>query len=728
MSSDLIELFHDVRLDQSEVLGFTIPATSAKAYLVAEDLELEWRGRAFYIDEIEDNRDGERTTITAECPALWYRLGDLTYVGSLLLDNLTPAEGLAVILDGTGWTNGLATTTSTDDFSFEGQDLSRLALLRAWSKITGRFLVFNTGPQTVDLVDSRGIDRGLGFRYGRNVKKVRRRRRPPEVTVLYPFGADGLSIAGINGGVPYVEDFSFYTAQGMTLTEARARYTRSRVWSDASFVRDVDLLPAAEARLAELAAGVVTYELDVVDLTELTGISETVQVGDTVRVQDPDFVEDVRTTVVRTVRFPLEPKRDRVELAHIPNPLDDPFSGSSRPSSSQEWIQFTGPTLAAFEIRNDGDYITNRIGLDFREGGRANFHLDLFATGVGDGTLFVEVLEAVSAVVAFHPVQIPYLDGQVVAAKLSWAAEQLSGQYDYRVRVTTVADGGPSTSLGVNIDQDVDYEAAFWIMAQGAVQEVPNLANSQRFDFVGPSGGVQQFTVPDNVTELTVEVAGAAGSDADSGPARTPGGAGAIVTATFTVTPGTIFDVVVGGRGGYPNGGSGDSTAVSNFGGSGGGSSDFRPNGGAFLSAFIIAAGGGGAGYRYNPATSTGGQGGFYAGGDGESAQGATQYAGGAGGTIAGPFGEAGDTDGQGFGGDAGDETSSFAEPGGGGGGGLHGGGGASAAAGNGAGLGGGAGGGGSSYADPAALDLLFVDGGNDAANGYVVFSWETPL
>jgi hypothetical protein len=103
---------------------------------------------------------------------------------------------------------------------------------------------------------------------------------------------------------PYVEDFSFYTAQGMTLTEARARYTRSRVWSDASFVRDVDLLPAAEARLAELAAGVVTYELDVVDLTELTGISETVQVGDTVRVQDPDFVEDVRTTVVRTVRFP----------------------------------------------------------------------------------------------------------------------------------------------------------------------------------------------------------------------------------------------------------------------------------------------------------------------------------------------------------------------------------------------------------------------------------------
>ncbi len=728
MTSDLIDLYHDERLDQSEVLGFTIPARSAKAYLLAEDVELEWRGRAFYIDELEDERVAERTTITVEANAIWYRLGDETYVGSLLLNAVTAAAGLATILDGSGWSVGSATSTDATTFSLEMQDQTLLAIIRGWAKITAKSVVWNTAERTVDLVDNRGIDRGLGFRYRRNVERIRRRRRPPAVTVLYPYGADGLSIAGVNGGVPYLEDFSFYTDQGITLTVARERYTRTRIWSDTSFVRDTDLLAAAEARLAALADGGVTYELGVVDLTELVPAeSEAIRVGDTVRVQDPDFVADVRTTVVRVKRYPLDPKRNIVELAAIPNPLTDPTSAGSRPSSSQAWIMFTGPVSADFQIRNDGTFITNRIPLLFREGGRANFHLDLFATGVGAGTMTVEVLEAESSVVAFKTLSVPYTDGSTARATMSWATEELSGQYDWRVRVTTVADGGPDPAAGVDIALDFGAEASFWILAQGAVQQVPTLANTERFDY---TGAVQTFTVPDNVTEVTIETVGSQGAGPTSGGFPQTGGLGGRITATFGVVPGAVYDVYVGGPG-WPNGGGGDGTAIGNAGGPGGGASYVIPTGGAFTSAIVVAPGGGGAGFRYvgYGVDDGAGAGGLFTGGDGLHATGATQFLPGLGDTTGGAsFGEDGDTDGLGFGGSAGDTTNSFAEPAGGGGGGWHGGGGAGQATGNGAGGGRGGGGGGSGWIAAGALDVIVADGSNGDGDGYVVFSWETPL
>jgi phage minor structural protein len=467
VSGDLIELFHDVRLDQSEVLGFTLPARSAKAYLVAEDVEFRWRGRTFYVDEIEDNREGERTTITTTCPALWYRLGDLTFVGSLMLDNVTPAAGLSTILDGTSWTAGPGTTSTTDGFSLEDHDKSRLALLREWAKITGRHLVFNTGEQTVDLVDERGADLGLGFRYRRNVKSVRRRRRPPEVTVLYPFGAEGLSIAGINGGLPYVEDFSFYTSQGMSLDDARARYTRSRVWSDSSFLRDVDLLPAAEARLAELAAGVVTYELRVLDLSSVTGISEQVQVGDTVRVQDPDFVSDLRTTVVRTIRYPYEPERDRVELAHIPNPLNDLNSGASRSDLAEEWVLFETHSVTERRIR-EGSTILGRLVLTTRPGAEWIVGYSLQGTGVGTGTITVEFTDDETGEPFWPSWQIGVAPGAQIRESFTFGNDDVPPD-TYALVVRAFSSGaGIGLNIGDGGDEDPpDPSIEVWLETYG---------------------------------------------------------------------------------------------------------------------------------------------------------------------------------------------------------------------------------------------------------------------
>lgn len=712
------DLWTDERLDQSEQLGFEIAADNPKAYLLAEDLELSHRGRSFYISELEESRQGPRTTVKVEADALWYRLGEITVVGSLLLTSVTPSAGLQQILRPSGWTQGPATTTSTDQFSMEQEDKSVLALLRTWAKITGRTLTFNTSTRSVDLVDERGADLGLAFRYGRNVTNVRRRRRPPALTVLYPFGADDLTIAGINGGVPFVEDFSYYTARGLDLTTARELYTRSKVWADSSFIRDVDLLPAAEARLAIESQGFRTYELGVLDLSEMSGASEVAAVADRVQVFDPSFDEDVAATVSRVRRHWLQPWRNRIELSTLPDPIRDAAASTSRGSRSAEWIQFVGPIGALYQIRNDGDYTTNRIPLAFREGGRANFHLDLNAVGVGAGIMHVEVVNAVDDAAQFRTLDLDYTDGDPVRALLSWATEDLLGSYDFRVRVTTTATGGPDPANGVDIAADADGESSWWIMAQGAVQETPAAANSARFDYV--SDAAQSFTIPDGVTELEYEIV-AAGSHG--------GGLGCKLVFRRDVTPGTVYDVYApaegnarpdfSGLGGWP-GGADTGPGIFGDAGGGGGYAAVIPAGGTITDAVAVTGAGGGVGSHGG---GQGGDGGYLQGEAGgteaEDGGGGTQTAGGAAGDGAAGDGAPGT---QGAGGVGGGGTGSW-ETGGGGAGWF---GGAGGGAGGAVFFRGGAGGGGSSRLPGDAFDIEIVEGFNDG-DGYVEFRWETP-
>ena len=109
----ILDLFHDERLDESERLVLTLPLDDPKSYLLdSPDRELEWGGRAFYVAEITDNRDGSQPTRTVEAFARWYRLGDSTYVGSFVLDNVTTRAGLEQILAGTGWTVSGSTSLS----------------------------------------------------------------------------------------------------------------------------------------------------------------------------------------------------------------------------------------------------------------------------------------------------------------------------------------------------------------------------------------------------------------------------------------------------------------------------------------------------------------------------------------------------------------------------------------------------------------------------------------
>lgn len=219
------------------------------------------------------------------------------------------------------------------------------------------------------------------------------------------------------------------------------------------------------------------------------------------------------------------------------------------------------------------------------------------------------------------------------------------------------------------------------------------------------TGDEQSFTVPDDVTSVSVVAVGASGASgsSDFNGHVAVGGLGGSATAQLTVTPGDVLFVEVGGVpvgggcysevqcvGGFNGGGS------SHFGGGGGGASDVRAvsnlDEGSLASRLIVAAGGGGGGEGFDTAAGDGGD----AGQAGDDAAG-NEYATGAAGGGAGTDSAGGSPGGSlGSGGNGGGDT------GGAGGGGLYGGGGGAnlkfepVVSGL---LGAGGGGGGSSYA-----------------------------
>lgn len=258
---------------------------------------------------------------------------------------------------------------------------------------------------------------------------------------------------------------------------------------------------------------------------------------------------------------------------------------------------------------------------------------------------------------------------------------------------------------------------------------------------ISTTGSTQQFTVPAGVTRITVTANGAQGGTGYNG---LTGGEGGSVTGTIAVTPGQVFDVVVGGKGGAggngtagaagTNGGGGGAGTGGWGGGGGGGESTFALSGTLL---FVAGGGGGSAGASSDFGGTPGGGGGTsgQAGGAGDSDNGgggggggggATPSTGGTGGTGLAPGGNGGtgtpNTGGAGGPGTGtGPNSPGEYGPGGGGAGYFGGGGGGSGvASGNNT---GGSGGGGSSFAAGSVFSVTNVPG-TQSGDGVVIIAY----
>ena len=276
-----------------------------------------------------------------------------------------------------------------------------------------------------------------------------------------------------------------------------------------------------------------------------------------------------------------------------------------------------------------------------------------------------------------------------------------SGQGTASINVTLPSNNNGNTGVGYGGNQTLSVVATNNCGSSSALSETVVVHGIVGYSY---SGSYTTFTVPSGISQIWVDMAGAAGGNSYT-VYSSLNGHGAEVQSTYSVSGGTTIYVFAGGQGqdgysgshaspagGWNGGGDGDNNDTY-YGGAGGGESDIRIGGTAIGNAVLVAGGGGGAGYEYNGCGFYyyGGHGGYYdathngAGTNGGGCPGVGGYGGTLGGGGAGQSstGLSGGAGTQGQGGRAGYTTGTYAG-GAGGGGGWYGGGGGAAGSGGG--------------------------------------------
>lgn len=379
------------KLNDIETLTFSIPLDDAKAQYIKHDEEIIYGNKRYIVTQVVDGRDDSGIeTLDVTCELAYIELLNATKHGEFLVDRKSAVAGLEQILNGTRWTVGLIEADPNGIYSYKDTNKTILYIIRQWAAVVGLEIQWDSIHRTVNMLEQVGTDRGAGFRYKKNLKSIKRTVTPPEATVLYPYGAGGLNIADLNNGREYIEDYSWYISQGLTLEDARKKHKKEYIWEDDRYLLASNLLDAARKKLAELSQPTISYECSVLDLSSITGLTEDkFYIGDTVKVYDSDLNIDVTTRILRLKRYPQEPWKNEVELGYIIPGLQD----AGEPSLSSE-IAAAQPSLL-FATNNEVLTITTTqqypVSLSLTNSGSTNAQIGLMIVGQASAALVVTV-------------------------------------------------------------------------------------------------------------------------------------------------------------------------------------------------------------------------------------------------------------------------------------------------------------------------------------------------
>lgn len=291
-------------INGEDTLSFKIPYRDSKRVHIDSEKKIQIVDDIYKVRTVTDSKDTEGNSVTeVYAEAEFY---DLTF--SVRKEERTfeaeyPETAMAYALAGTEWSVG--TVNVRTKRTWTSTEKNALSILRNAADLHGGDLVFDCPNRLVHLLTVNGKDSGALFAYKKNMKSIQRVVDTRSlVTRLYAVGADGLTFADINSGKPYVEDFT-YTDE-----------IRISTLDCSSFTNPYQMKEYTEMRLAQYAKPTISYVLNAMDLSVLTGYEhEAWELGDYVRVEDKELGISVTTRIVRREYNLQEPWNTVLELS-----------------------------------------------------------------------------------------------------------------------------------------------------------------------------------------------------------------------------------------------------------------------------------------------------------------------------------------------------------------------------------------------------------------------------
>ena len=310
-----------------DTLSFSIPFADAKRKYIDNEKKIQIVDDVYIIRTVTDSKDASGSAVTeVYAEAEFYNLAYSVRKEEKAFDAETADAAMAYALSGTEWNVG--TVTVTTKRTWTSTEKNALSILRAVADLHGGDLVFDCPNRLVHLLTLNGKDSGALFMYGKNMKDIERTVDTTGlVTRLYAVGADGMTFASINGGKPYVEDFTY------------SKEIRVSSLDCSAFTNPYQMLEFTRMRLADYCKPTVSYVLNAMDLSVLTGYEhEAWELGDYVRVEDKDLGLSVTTRIVRREYNLQEPWNTVLELSTVLKNLGSSTSKWDNAADSLEGV------------------------------------------------------------------------------------------------------------------------------------------------------------------------------------------------------------------------------------------------------------------------------------------------------------------------------------------------------------------------------------------------------
>ena len=291
-------------INGEDTLSFCIPYRDSKRKYIDNEKKIQIVDDVYKIRTITDVKDSTGSTITqVYAEAEFYDLTFSVRKEEKKFEAETADVAMAYALSGTEWSVG--TVNVTTKRTWTSTEKNALAILRSIADLHGGDLVFDCPNRLVHLLTVNGKDSGALFAYKKNMKSIERVVDTRSlVTRLYAVGADGLTFSDINGGKPYLEDYTY------------SKEVRISTLDCSSFTNPYQMKEFTAMRLAEYCKPTVSYVLNAMDLSVLTGYEhEAWNLGDYVRVEDKELGLSVTTRIVRREYNLQEPWNTVLELS-----------------------------------------------------------------------------------------------------------------------------------------------------------------------------------------------------------------------------------------------------------------------------------------------------------------------------------------------------------------------------------------------------------------------------
>lgn len=291
-----------------ETLSFNISNNDKKRHLLGNERTLQVQNRRYVIRLIEDLKNNSNIC-TVTCDATWYDLNDgelkrLMRTDETTIDARTSVEQQ---LEGTGWTVGTIDVGGTRPKHTADNLETSLYNLRQIKGNFGGDLYFDTLNQQVSLLADMGVRHQKIFCYEKNTTSIKRTMDTRNLFTRFTLigkDADGndLTIASINDGKEYVENYEWYDRIGLP------RKIKWYKTTDDRYSNLENMKAYMESWLRTYSQPIVGYELSV-SMFELSP-----ELGDYVYILDKDLGIGGWLRIVSRKKNVLQPHLSTVEL------------------------------------------------------------------------------------------------------------------------------------------------------------------------------------------------------------------------------------------------------------------------------------------------------------------------------------------------------------------------------------------------------------------------------